>query len=59
MESEFKVGQDVFYQGHEVTIEDIYDNGTCKINNPLWDDDDDDTPFWITVNLSDLKYANI
>lgn len=57
MDTNFKVAQDVFYQGKEVTIEEIFEDGTCTINNPLWrdDEDDDDIPFWITVNLSELS----
>lgn len=57
MNTKFKVAQEVIYEGKEVTIEDVFEDGTCTINNPLWSDeeDDDDIPFWITVKLSDLS----
>ncbi|MFA9191140.1 hypothetical protein AAGV28_07125 [Flavobacterium sp. FZUC8N2.13] len=60
MEAKFKVAQDVIYEGKEVSIEEIFDDGTCKIDNPFWsDEDDDDTPFWIVVKMEELKEINL
>ncbi len=60
VQTDFKIGQDAFYQLNQVTIEDIFGDGTCKINNPLWsDEDDDEIPFWITVKLTELRHGKI
>ncbi len=61
----FKEGQTVKYEGKETHIENIYEDGTCRIANPDWDWDDEaqcvndgieyDVPYWITVKLSELS----
>jgi hypothetical protein len=61
----FQEGQEVKYNGQVTHIDIIYDDKTCRIQNPDWDWDmeaecvangvDYDVPFWITVKLSDLK----
>lgn len=53
------------YDGKETHIENIYEDGTCRIANPYWDWDDEaqcvndgveyDVPYWITVKLSELS----
>ena len=61
----FTVGQSVFYKNKQTHIEQIYKDGTCMIANPDWDWDEEglcvdndleyDIPYWITVNISELK----
>jgi hypothetical protein len=61
----FHEGQEVKYNGATTCIDIIYDDGTCRIQNPDWDwdteaecvanDIDYNVPFWITVKIEDLK----
>ncbi len=62
---EFKEGDNVKYNDKETHLENIYEDGTCRIKNPDWDWDEEaecvaneidyDVPFWITVNLVELN----
>lgn len=61
----FQEGQEVKYNGETTHIETIYDDGTCRIQNPDWNwdaeaecvayDIDYDVPFWITVKIEELS----
>lgn len=52
----FKPGDEVFYNGEENVIDEIEGN-KAKIQNPDWENDEDDEqiPFWIWVELMHLK----
>lgn len=53
---EFKVGEEVIYEGYHCVIEEITEDGNFVIDNPHWesDEDDDYIPFWIIVKPSDI-----
>lgn len=61
----FFEGQSVKYEGKETHIETLHGDGTCNIANPDWDYDEEatcvydgdeyDIPYWITVKLSELE----
>lgn len=53
--SNLEIGEDALYNGHLVTIEEInLDLEEALINNPMWEDDFDTTPFWIWVSIDSL-----
>jgi hypothetical protein len=65
MNSKFKPGQQVLYEGKITFIETINKDNTCVIANPNWDWDSEaecvyndmeyEIPYWIKVKTKELK----
>lgn len=63
--SKIEEGQQVLYDGHEVHVEEVYEDGMVRINNPYWNWDDEAVmvndgldycvPHWISVKRSEIK----